>query len=300
MKTTRSPGRQRGVTLIELMISLAIGLVVVGAVLVSFVGSGRAGRYQAALGQMNQDAQVGLNLLAREVQMAGYVSPGQTLGGAPGIFGCDSTRSGTVSPFTDPEAAGATTCMPWTADFVSALEVVYEADLRTTVPSGAPPDPSDCLGAGITATSPNFFITRNRYHVQQSASGRNELHCSSPAATGNTQPLIENVEEMQLWYGVAAAAAPDTVVRYARAGRDASTLGTINAVGAAEWGNVISVRICLLMRSAEPVLIAEDTAATATPTYLDCNSNPIAYPDNFLRRAYFTTAMVRAKMAQYQ
>ena len=298
MKAMRSFGAQRGVTLIELMISLAIGLVVVGAVLVSFVGSGKAGRYQTALSQMNQDAQVALNLLSREIQMAGYVSPGQTLG-APAIFGCDSTRSPTVSPFTSPEAAGAMTCQPWTADSVSALEVVYEADLLTTVPHSTGV-PSDCLGNQLAATAPNFFITRNRYHIQASASsGRNELLCSSPAAAGSTQPLIENVEDMQLWYGVATAAAPNTVARYVQAGRDASTPDTVNAVGATEWNNVNSVRICLLMRSADPVLTSEDTAAT--PNYLDCNSASVPYPpgDYFLRRAYFTTAMVRTKMALY-
>ena len=248
---------------------------------------------------MNQDAQVGLNLLAREVQMAGYVLPGRTLG-APAIFGCDSTRSGTVSPFTSPQAAGAMTCMPWTADSVSALEVVYEADTLTTVPNGAGA-PSDCLGNGITATSPGFFVTRNRYYIKANVnSGRNELQCSSPAGPA-TQPLIENVEDMQLWYGVASAATPDVVVRYARAGRDASTPDTVNALGAAEWGSVNSVRICLLMRSAEPVLTSEDTAATATPNYLGCNGLQVPYPpsDYFLRRAYFTTAMVRTKMAKY-
>ena len=290
MKAMRSLGTQRGVTLVELMISMFIGLVVVGAVIVSFLGSGRAGRYQAALSQMNQDAQVGLNLLAREIQMAGYVSPGQVLG-APAIFGCDST-TGTV-PFVAPEAA-TLTCSAWTSPSVSALEVVYEADTLTTVVSGT--SPSDCLGNPITASSPGFFVTRNRYHIKPNGtSGRNELQCSSPAATGNTQPLIENVEDMQLWYGVADAATPETVVRYARAGIDASTTDTINAVGAAEWNNVNSVRICLLMRSAEPILTSEDTL-----TYLDCTSAVQTSSDNHLRRAYFTTATVRTKMARYE
>ena len=203
-----------------------------------------------------------------------------------------------MPPFTTPQAAGAMTCMPWTADSVSALEVVYEADTRTTVATGAGL-PSDCLGFGLTAVAPNFYITRNRYYIQANAtSGRNELQCSSPAGPA-TQPLIENVEDMQLWYGVAAAAAPNTVVRFAKAGRDVSTPNTVNAFGAAEWSNVNSVRICLLMRSAEPVLTSEDTAVT--PNYLGCNGLPVDYPpgDNFLRRAYFTTAMVRTKMAQY-
>jgi type IV pilus assembly protein PilW len=69
-----------------------------------------------------------------------------------------------------------------------------------------------------------------------------------------------------------------------------------NAFGAgptvSEWGNVISVRICLLMRSADPVLSAEDTR-----TYLDCGSASQTSNDNYLRRAYFTTATLRSKMS---
>lgn len=289
MKALRSPGKLRGVTLIELMISLAIGLVVVGAVLISFVGSGRAGRYQAALGQMNQDAQVGLNLLAREIQMAGYVSPGKNLG-TSGIFGCDGA-SGPVPPFTIPASAGAVFCGAWTAPSVSALEVVYEADLKTTVPkrrSGID-YPTDCLGDELPLTAA-IYIARNRFYVKPSSSGRNELHCASNT-TNTPQPLVENVEDMQLWYGIAAAATPETVVRYAKAGKDASTPDTVNAVGATEWNNVNSVRICLLMRSAEPILTAEDPH-----NYFGCDSVQKTSPDNVLRRAYFTTAMVRTKM----
>ena len=53
----------------------------------------------------------------------------------------------------------------------------------------------------------------------------------------------------------------------------------------------MSVRICLLMRSAEPILTGEDTL-----TYLDCDSAPQTSADKYLRRAYFTTATVRTKM----
>jgi hypothetical protein len=36
---------------------------------------------------------------------------------------------------------------------------------------------------------------------------------------------------------------------------------------------------------------------TATPKYLDCDSTEQNLPDNFLRRAYFTTTTLRNKMA---
>ena len=300
MKAMRIPRQSRGVTLIELMISLVIGLVVVGAVMVSFIGSGRAGRYQAALGQMNQDAQVGLNLLAREIQMAGYVSPGNTLG-VPAIFACDATK-GTV-PFTNPTATTANlNCNAWSAPSVSALEVVYEADLATTVPRvvSSVSYPTDCLGDRLPLTG-SIYIARNRFYLKPNATtNRNELHCTSN--TGFTpQPLIENVDDMQLWFGISVPAASDTVVRFARAGKDASTPDTVNAIGATEWSNVNSVRICLLMRSAEDILTSEDKDTAGNQTYVDCNSNTVPYPvgDLHLRRAYFTTAMVRTKMTLY-
>jgi type IV pilus assembly protein PilW len=229
-----------------------------------------------------------LNLLAREVQMAGYISPGQSLPvNTYPLFGCDSA-SGTV-PFASPKAAGAMTCNAATGT-TSAIEVVYEADDKTTVPQGVAKTPSDCLGTGITVSG-TIYITRNRYYVDTSSSGRKELHCASPAGGGVAQPLIENVDDMQLWYGVTTAAAPTQVIRYAKAGKDVSTADTVNAQGAAEWNNVMSVRICLLMRSAEPILTGEDTL-----TYLDCNSASQTSADKYLRRAYFTTATVRTKM----
>lgn len=286
MKAVRSLRKASGVTLIELMISMVIGLVVVGAVIVSFVGSGRAGRYQAAIGQMNQDAQVALNLLSREVQMSGYISPGQTLG-APALFGCDAT-TGTV-PFTSPASTVALTCAADTGTAkVSALEVVYEADIKTTVKTSAGL-PSDCLGNALTISG-SIYIARNRYFIDTSSSGRKELHCASNAS--GAQPLIENVDDMQLWFGIATSAAPETIVRYAKAGKDTGSSDTVNGQGLTEWSNVNSVRICLLMRSAEPILTAEDPL-----TYKDCSSTSQTSSDGVLRRAYFTTAMVRTKMA---
>lgn len=283
MKVTRLARGMKGITLIELMISMVIGLVVVGAVIVTFVDSGKVSRYQSALGQMNQDAQVALNLLSREVQLAGYVSPVQSLGTTPPLFGCDGT-AGTV-PFTNPAATGALTCGDATGTTVSALEVVYEADLyNTVVASGSVP--SDCLGNGFSATP---YIVRNRYFIDTGPAGRPELYCASNLSA--KQPLLENVDDLQIWYGIVAAAAPNQVIRYARAGKDAASTGTVNELGTAEWNNVMSVRICLLMRSAEPILTSEDPS-----TYKDCSGTDQTTTGKYLRRAYFTTATVRAKM----
>ena len=288
MKARHFSRGMRGVSLIELMISLAIGLVVVGAVLVTFVDSGKVSRYQSALGQMNQDAQMALNVLSREVQLAGYVSPVQVLGSPPpsAVFGCDGTK-GTI-PFTDAAAAGNLTCGAAVGATVSAIEVVYEADIYNTVVATGN-FPTDCLSNKQPAPSLGPYIVRNRYFIDTGPAGRPELYCASNWS--DKQPLLENVDDMQIWYGVVAAAVPTQVVRYARAGKDISTANTVNAQAAGEWNNVMSVKICLLMRSSEPIITSEDTQ-----TYLDCDSQSVTYTDKFLRRAYFTTATVRTKM----
>lgn len=287
MNAVQFSRRVRGVTLVELLISIVIGLVVVAAVMITFVNSGKAGRYEAALNQMNQDAQVALNMLSREVQLAGYVSRSNNLGlNVNPLFGCDASRSVTPGaiPFVDATVTGNPACSPTVAaPTVSALEVVYEADLYNTVPAGGGL-PADCAGLPATFTAP-IWITRNRYFVDRAVGGRPELYCSGNSAVSQRVPLVENVEDMQIWYGVIAPASPNQVVRYAQA-------GAVNAQPPGEWANVMSARICLLMRSAEPILTADDP-----PNYLDCASVPVANPDRFLRRAYFSTATVRSKMA---
>jgi type IV pilus assembly protein PilW len=299
MKPAAFRSRVKGFTLIELMISMVIGLVVVGAVLVSVIGSRDAGRFQTAYAQMNEDAQIGLSMLSRDIQMAGYALPtslapdplpattsslvSTTLAPNAFIFGCDTG-------FADPAAAllvcGAAAPPSSTT---SAIMVSYEADQRNTVlTTSGTIAPSDCLGNGIAVGPP--YVANNRYFISQSAAAGNrpELYCASGAAN---QPLIENIDDMRVWYGLSNTPTSRQVVRYVTAADIAAT--GAGAAGAAQWANVVSVRICLLVRSAEPVLKGGDEG---TLTYLDCGAATQTSNDRRLRRAYFTTASLRIKM----
>ena len=289
MKPVSLRSRSRGVSLIEVMISLVIGLVVVGAVIVSMIGSGNAGRFQAAYGQMNDDAQLGLSILSREIQMAGYSLPTgvvntagagtptfdfsfTSMGTSTFVFGCDN---GFASATAATVACGTAT--------TPAFEVVYEADSATTAPAAG--TPSDCVGSAIAGPAP--YVARNRFFISTGPSGRPELYCASDKVGGSSQQIVENIETMRVWYGVQVAAAPRQVVRYVSA-------ADINAVVPPDWNNVISVRICLLVRSAEPVLT---TGGEDTLTYQDCGSAAQTSADRRLRRAYFTTSTVCKNMA---
>ena len=270
--------RMQGLSLVEVMVSLVIGLVVVGAVLVSYITAGTTGRQQAAYAEMNENAQLALTLIARDLLLAGFSAPvgvasdglsfTRTYASRP-VFGC---RTGFAAPAT----TGAVACALSGSD---ALEVVYQADAANSVPTSGN-KPTDCLGNGLEADAGGVYLAYNRYYLATGSSGRSELHCASRQGAGG-QPLVDNVEGMTVWYGEANAASPRAVARYVRA----------NAVS--DWGLVLSVRVCLLMRSSESVLASSED----TVTYLDCDSAQQTSADGFVRRAFFSTTTLRNKMA---
>ena len=283
--TSRFRTHQRGFSIIEVLVSLVIGLVVVGAVLLSYITSGQTNKLQAAYAQMNEDAQIGLGILSRDLLLAGYSQPlsydpvtfkfGRTYA-ARAVFGCDAG-------FVAANTTGVVVCAA--TGSTPAIEVVYEADLTNTVPhsSGVP---SDCLGAALvaqTSGATTFYITYNRYYLATSSLGRSELHCASNKVAATGGALVDNVEGMQILYGEANPADPRQITRYVSS-------ASVKDLGV-DFSYVVSVRVCLLMRSAEPVLMAEDPA-----TYRDCNSVTQTSTDRFARRAYFTTTALRNKM----
>lgn len=281
----------RGLSLVEVLISLVIGLVVVGAVLVSYVGSGQTNKRQAAYAEMNENAQTAMSMMKNDLLLAGYAqAKGTVTVGAVttftrtyngnAVFGCDKG-------FVSANSTGAVACNG-TGSLPPSIEMSYEADTTNTVPTGGNV-PSDCLGNGLTAQTVgaiNYYVTNNRYYLATSSTGRSELHCASVEGSAG-QPLVDNVENMQIWYGQADAASARQIVRYV-------TADVINLIPG-NWPLVVSVRICLLMRSAEPVFSAEDTTAGITG-YLDCSSNSLTSTDRYARRAYFTTTTLRNKM----
>lgn len=273
--------------MVEVMVTLVIGIVVVGAVLVSLMSSGKAGRQQAAYAEMNESAQVAAGIISRDLLLAGYAKPTGLAAGAStftrnysgrAVFACDSG-------FASPNAQVAVTCAP--SGTAPALEVVYEADTTNTVPTAAGV-PSDCLGNGLTAEAGGYYLAYNRYYVATGVTGRPELHCASRLGNAG-QPLVDNVERMKIWIGEANAADPRAIVRYV-------TPGNVT-----DWGMAVSVRLCLQMRSSEAVLDAGETASATTNaallSYLDCDGSNQTSADRFLRRAYFTTTTLRNKMA---
>lgn len=272
MKRLPMPSDSTGFALIEILVALGIGLVVVGAVLASYLSNAQTGRLQSAAAQMDEDAQIGLRILTRELLMAGYAMPtsmnadtrvfNQSYEGRA-VFGCDKGFS--AAPSANPSTCAGSGGAP-------AIEIAYEVDLYNSVVSKG--KGTDCAGVAVPASQNG--ITFNRYSVGSSTAGRSELRCSSGSST---IPLVDNVERLQFWYGQSDGGASPQLIRYTQASD-------------ADFSRVMSVRVCLLMRSSEAPAKAEDAA---WQSYLDCDGVLRTAADGRLRRVYFSTIALRSK-----
>lgn len=315
---------QSGVTLIELMVSLTIGLIIMLAVVNAYLGAAGAGRTSEVIGRMNEDAQMALTILSQQLRMAG-VNPSQpdrgtmtapninvrnntvplhnTLTNAFAIRGCDLTFSNVA--LTAVVTGGLTCGHSASSTGPDSIAIAYEADQYNTVATSAGV-PTDCMGSGITPNSAIFtrsdgsttatatiYEAENRFYVGTSTSVVNPtLYCKGNAST-NGQPLIENIDNLQFSYGTSnPASTPTKVLGYLSAyevdTETSSGFLTGSAGSATRWNAVKTVRICVVARSENPVL---DTIESAK--YRDCNGALTTPPDKRLRRAYTTTVVLR-------
>ena len=65
--------RQAGLTLIELMIGLMIGLIVIGAVLYVFLGSRLTYKYNDAMGRIQENGRIAIDMISQDLRMTGFI-----------------------------------------------------------------------------------------------------------------------------------------------------------------------------------------------------------------------------------
>jgi type IV pilus assembly protein PilW len=245
--------------------------------------------------------------------------------------GCD----GTFSNITAATSLDALTCTTDNAK-PDSIALSYEADRFNTVPNTASPLlPTDCLGYAlnkITAKFPkapaaasiivpsnqreieigiahssaedtaDYYVADNRFYIAAS-SATPSLNCKGNGKNTTAQPLVENIEDMQITYGVVKNdAEPQTwadlaVTGYLSAEKLNGVAGNATADSnlklfsqQGRWKKVITVRICLLVRSVDPVV-----SDPASARYFKCDGTLETSPpaDRRLRHTYSTTVILR-------
>lgn len=291
---------QRGLSLVELMVALTIGLFLMGAVGIIYVNTATASRGSTLESQMNEDAALALELLQQQIRLAGFSNvdaSGNRLFPGQAIRGCDGDPDATDvgAAFDDVDADFSALACNDGGTRPDAFAVRYEASLLNSqaVNDGGVQRPGNCAHEGITAwdasaegasSATAMILADNRYYIDADADGTPSLFCQgrTGAAFGNATALIPNIEDMQVQYAVTALPSVGNPLPHQVAGYANATLATDSTdespafpaledlaipagtpAGVNNWSRVAAVRVCLLARSARPVPTGDNPIGTA-------------------------------------
>jgi type IV pilus assembly protein PilW len=155
--------RQYGFGLIEVMIAMAIGLILIGALAYFFLGSRQMNRSHDNISRMQESGRNALESLGRPIRQAGYISDATLIAGVP------------VNLLSFDAVQGAS------ADLPDSITVRYQAADGGAV---------DCTGANIGGGATITEV----YAVN--------LATTPPALTCNGGAIVDNIENMKISYGI--------------------------------------------------------------------------------------------------
>lgn len=367
MRRAAPRARQRGLTIVELMISMTIALVVVGAVAYVYVGSRGAYRANENLARVQEGGRFALDYIAQDLRMTSYTGcRSRSLSAAAGTFynitqpavafngaadGVTGFENG--AGWINPTLATATPVAHAAGD---VLTVRRSAGLQTSIAGNSNPVArtvtlrhnaagirngdlvvlGDCTkamlfrvtnnpattavgdfptvlefavsGAGPGGTLGNAAVitpggadfaeaaratalrfVETTYFVGTNAAGGRSLY---RIAGDTVEELVDNVEDIDVVYGVdTSLPEPDDIAdTYVRADQFVAAPGTPN------WGQVVSVRISVL------VVGPEGNVTTSAQTFAlrDNTGDGIldaqAAPDRRLRQVFTTTVALRNRV----
>lgn len=245
-------------TLIELMVGLAIGLLVVavamGALMVS---RGISGTVSDASGIQQQGAYI-LRVVSQQLRQTGslYLNPDPVGGNStdvlsPVAFEIKADAVGSGNSFIQEESlSGAGTSV--TTAFRRYQDNVFLADNATSTTIGTDFLARNCVGA------PGNSSTDQRVEsIFTFDSTTNELQCGGNGTAA--QPIAQNVAQFQVTYMVQTTdAAGNTTVQYVK-GSDMPAAATDPT-----WRRVQGVQVCLVLYGSEPIDMP------AGSSYTDC------------------------------
>lgn len=238
--------RQQGVTLIELMVGLLIGLMVVGVAMAALmVSRGISGTVSDA-SNIQQQAAYALRVMGLQLRQAGSLRLDDNPGGAtaeaymaPVVFETMAPAAG-GNDFNPSEhtISGADTSL--STGFRRYKDRVYGATNPETLLRNCLGGPAD--GSTDERFENNFSFNATKY----------QLECGGNGALA--QPIVRNVANFQVRY---LAQQGSDQIQYVKA----SDIGTSNPI---QWRNIQAVEVCL-------VLFGDESMDMPTgSSYLDC------------------------------
>lgn len=246
--------KEAGMTLVELMVGIVIGLLVVGVAIAGLMASRSASGTVSDATQLQQQASYAFRVLGQQIRQAGSLelsldvekvsgsstplSAGSKVGFKVDYDQWDQIISGNDAP-SDTEFS-------LTVGYQNYFEDQFDASSTATLFR-------DCLGQGGSQSGGSYPRIINRFTVRDGA-----LLCNG--ATGNTQPIIKNVNDFRVQYYLQ---------------NDALTgqpkMKKVSATDVTNWADVVALEVCLDLIGD----VAVDLPATST--YKNCADADVSY-----------------------
>jgi type IV pilus assembly protein PilW len=235
---------QRGLTLVELMVALAIGLGIVlmaGRLLVLANGAYAA---QAESAGVEDGGRFAIDLIGRAVRQAGAIDPDTVTD--PAADSAPARLAGLDARTLPRATAGIDDPLPAAVNGSDVLAVRFPGDGSA----------ADCAGFPIAAGEEGWSI----FYVARNGANEAELRCKyRGAAHWSADAVVSGVDGFQVLYGVDTDDPPDGVAnRYVNAtvidALDAGFAGLSPAEfnRRTHWKRVVSVRVGLLLHGSRP------------------------------------------------
>lgn len=271
MKNVHLYKKQQGLSIVELMVALAVGMVLIAGIMQVFLASKNTYAVNEAMSRVQENGRFALEFIARSARQAGYVDPNNKVAKPYPVI-----PSGTLCDFSS--KACTSDGEGFSADKVS---FAFQPPVNN---SG---DRVDCIGntSDIDASDKiiiNKFIigsenTANATLTCQRLVLDKNLNLLSAAKYANEASLVEGVDKIQIQYGISTTTSDldsKSVNQYVSADR------------VTDWGKVLAVRIAVLANSG----VELNPAPTQKKFYL-FDAGPFEFPDDRKLRQVFTTTV---------
>lgn len=279
--------RERGMTIVEIMIGLLLSMVLSAGVIQIYLSNKQTYYLQDEMSRLQENGRFAIEVLQRAIRAAG-------ISGGPAILDVN-TQDG-----FDPQ----TPYIP-----ANGLVQTSANDQIELVRMGW----TDCTGAPVSVPPADPVPITEFFYIEQDPNQNKRLACfrSAPALPqASPQVLVDNVETMEILYGV-----DEDGDRNADLYRSATQVAAANT-----WARIVSVRIGLVLSSSpdpsrgrivpQPIAFPAIAAHPLLTAFQTANGNPLLFdgpdsdrypdthiaPDTRLYRVFTTTIALRNRI----
>jgi len=272
--------KQKGFSLIELLIAMGLGLFMLAGIIQVTVGSRQSFDVIRAQSIIQESGRFSMSFIGRSSRAAGYLNPGDitTMNGddyAADLVNLVASNAYWLGQNGFDEGAIVVGADSTDATLTDADTTLDSFTFRMEGDGDATRPLLDCAGVAIDGT-PGIF-TRMTFYIDTN----DQLRCD--VAGASSVVLVSGVEDMQVLYGVGNASTPNRATRYL----------TATQMTSADWPYVVAMQIGLMT-------LSDNTPLDRTGRdyiLLDKAIDSTATADGRARQVFTQTIAIRSQLS---